>query len=196
MGEGINQFVQDAKKTGTEIPESFRDVIQTAIDAGEVFDESGKKIAGMEELGLKFGVTVEEAMKGAAASMATAIEKMVKLIDEKLIPSIKNIPDGEFDIRGRYVAPSDGPDVHPMAEGGYGRVTKPTLFLAGEAGPEDVAFSGANKRFGSASGGDGEGSWAAITEEMAALRAQMAARDRRLPHLLATALRDGLVQAG
>jgi len=36
----------------------------------------------------------------------------------------------------------------PMASGGYGRVTKPTLFLAGEAGSEDVAFSGANKRFG------------------------------------------------
>jgi hypothetical protein len=40
----------------------------------------------------------------------------------------------------------------PMASGGYGRVTKPTLFLAGESGSEDVAFSGANQRFGG--GGD------------------------------------------
>jgi len=40
----------------------------------------------------------------------------------------------------------------PMAAGGYGRVTRPTLFLAGEAGSEDVAFSGANQRFGG--GGD------------------------------------------
>lgn len=35
-----------------------------------------------------------------------------------------------------------------MAEGGFGRVDRPTLFLAGEAGPEDFAFSGANKSFG------------------------------------------------
>ncbi len=36
-----------------------------------------------------------------------------------------------------------------MAEGGFGKVTRPTLFLAGEAGPEEFAFSGANKSFGS-----------------------------------------------
>jgi hypothetical protein len=34
-----------------------------------------------------------------------------------------------------------------------GTVTKPTLFLAGEAGREDFAFSGANKSFGSGSTG-------------------------------------------
>jgi hypothetical protein len=34
----------------------------------------------------------------------------------------------------------------PMAEGGSGRVTKPTLFLAGEAGPESYAFGGANDK--------------------------------------------------
>lgn len=34
-----------------------------------------------------------------------------------------------------------------MASGGFGRVTKPTLFLAGEAGDEDVAFSGGGKSF-------------------------------------------------
>jgi tape measure domain-containing protein len=34
----------------------------------------------------------------------------------------------------------------PMAEGGSGTVTKPTLFLAGEAGPESFAFGGANNK--------------------------------------------------
>lgn len=38
----------------------------------------------------------------------------------------------------------------PMAEGGMGTVTKPTLFLAGEAGPEDFAFG--PKRKGGLSG--------------------------------------------
>jgi hypothetical protein len=34
----------------------------------------------------------------------------------------------------------------PMAKGGSGTVTKPTLFLAGEAGPESFAFGGANNK--------------------------------------------------
>ncbi len=38
-------------------------------------------------------------------------------------------------------------NVHPMADGGVGRVTGPTLFLAGERGPEDYAFSGAGRSF-------------------------------------------------
>ena len=44
--------------------------------------------------------------------------------------------------------PSPLPNPYPMAAGGFGTVTKPTLFLAGEAGPEQVAFSGANRGFG------------------------------------------------
>lgn len=39
--------------------------------------------------------------------------------------------------------------VELMAEGGFGRVTRPTLFLAGEEGPEDFAFSGSNRSFAS-----------------------------------------------
>lgn len=35
-----------------------------------------------------------------------------------------------------------------MAAGGMGMVDRPTLFRAGEAGPEEFAFSGANRRFG------------------------------------------------
>jgi hypothetical protein len=41
----------------------------------------------------------------------------------------------------------------PMAAGGFGRVTRPTLFLAGESGSEDVAFSGGGRRFGGGGGG-------------------------------------------
>jgi hypothetical protein len=33
----------------------------------------------------------------------------------------------------------------PMAAGGYVHVERPTLFLAGEAGPEDAVFSGGGR---------------------------------------------------
>ena len=41
----------------------------------------------------------------------------------------------------------------PMAEGGSGTVTKPTLFLAGEAGTESFAFGGANNKLMGGGGG-------------------------------------------
>lgn len=65
--------------------------------------------------------------------------------------------------------PSPFPNPYPMAAGGFGTVTKPTLFLAGEAGPEQVAFSGANRAF--ATGGMDLSS---LTAEVAGLRREMA----------------------
>lgn len=46
-----------------------------------------------------------------------------------------------------HIGPYGGKPL-PMAAGGMGRVTMPTLFLAGEAGAEDFAFSGGGKSFG------------------------------------------------
>ena len=47
---------------------------------------------------------------------------------------------------------SSGTWMKAMASGGMGAVTRPTLFLAGEAGPEQYAFSGAGKSFGGGGG--------------------------------------------
>lgn len=47
------------------------------------------------------------------------------------------------------VETDDLPTPIPMAAGGSGRVTRPTLFLAGESGAEDYAFSGGGKSFSS-----------------------------------------------
>jgi hypothetical protein len=49
-----------------------------------------------------------------------------------------------------------GRQIQMMAAGGTGVVTRPTLFMAGEAGREEYAFSGANRRL-DRSGGDDAG---------------------------------------
>ena len=41
--------------------------------------------------------------------------------------------------------PNEDLGIIPMAKGGSGRVTRPTLFLAGEAGPEDFSFHPVNR---------------------------------------------------
>lgn len=47
----------------------------------------------------------------------------------------------------RTLGPGTADTPLPMAEGGFGTVTSPTLFLAGERGPEQFAFSGAGRTF-------------------------------------------------
>ena len=85
------------------------------------------------------------------------------------------------------------PDVPtiPMADGGSGTVTRPTLFLAGEAGPEQFAFSGANRRFAGASEAR---DLSAVRAELAALRqqqgAQLAYFQSRFSQDLARTVRD------
>lgn len=106
MGKSVNDVVKDARKTGTEIPESFRDVIQTAIDAGEIFDDNGVKITDMKNLGVEFGTTMER----ATANVGLAIERLAKVLEERLAPAIRDLPDVEVNVSGRYTPPKDIPD--------------------------------------------------------------------------------------
>lgn len=211
MGDSVSDFVLEAVKSGTEVPESFRDVIQTAIDAGEMFsvtteelerlkeeaeklgtpfDDSKLKINDIKDAGIVFGTTMELATRG----VQTAIERLASVIETVLGPAIQNIPDGSFTVKGKVQYPDlpdlpDFPEPREMAAGGTGRVTGPTLFIAGEAGPEDYAFSGANKRFGS---GGNVVDMADIKKELAATRRE-AARDRRaMPRQIAVAISDAL----
>ena len=157
-----------------------------------------------EELGIwkEKGKTAQDLL---IDGMSTLVAKVTELVDQFLgvsgaiaaIPSHKTVT-----IEARYIDPGPPPGFGewggiggaiPMAEGGMGGVTEPTLFLAGEAGSEDVAFSGGGRRFSSAPGG---ASSEAIERELTGLRRDLA-RDRRLqPSLPASAIRDQLQLAG
>lgn len=80
---------------------------------------------------------------------------------------------------------------YPMAAGGLGRVYEPTLFLAGEAGPEDFAFSGAHRSFvdPDAKGSAGEG------KDLAAWRQTFRDEFDALRRVLAITLRDAAAGA-
>jgi len=89
-------------------------------------------------------------------------------------------------VRIRQLAEHRG-GAYAMAAGGSGRVTKPTLFLAGEAGPENFAF-------GKAVGGDGVG-WSALRDEVARLRNEIAHERRSMRQGLKDILLDPAILA-
>jgi len=111
----------------TELQRTFGDDMVTMVDAST---------SAVSE---KFSQTFEGEVVGA-------IGRSVEQLD-LLRMQIETLPDGEFEIHASFGGMPDM-TITPMADGGMGTVTKPTLFLAGEAGREEFAFSGAGKSFG------------------------------------------------
>lgn len=210
MGGDINEFIHSALKTGTEVPEAMRPMLQKMVEMGTLTDADGNKITDLSTSGLSFsetmtkgfdrivaalekismglGVDVPTAASTAASSLTTMTEATRRNMDlagnkiadlNRTIGSMPNpfedwhIPDQNIDL-----SPSD---VVPMAGGGDFIVQRPTLFLAGEAGPERATFSGANN----IAGGRGNMSTAALEQELRQLR-------RELPRRLAVAVTDAL----
>lgn len=114
MGGNIRDFIAEAQKGGLEVPESFRQIIQTAIDAGEVFDADGKKITDISQLGLKFGTTMETAMKTVATAVSrltTVLEGLAKFLGIELPKAAEEGVDGINDELKKIVIPDFDPKI-------------------------------------------------------------------------------------
>ena len=152
MSASVNAYIQDAIRTGTEIPPAMRPLLQKMIDLGVLTDANGDKITDLEGSGITFAQTMTEGFQ----SVVSAIKELTRALGGvpdalNKIPNSKTI-DLEFRGRRTGYAPGDeeGGDptegAVPMARGGFGRVLRPTLFYS--RGDEDFAFSGEGKGFG------------------------------------------------
>lgn len=162
MASSVWDYLQMAKKTGMEVPQAMQPVIQSMIDQGVFTDENGQKITDMKDLGVTFAQTMTEGFDKVVAKLNELLVQMGKV--PSALAAIQPIPAPW----ANWGSPPGLPDYGdgaaiPMASGGMGRVTRPTLFLAGEAGPEDVAFSGGGKSF--KGGGMGGGVVVNVTVE-------------------------------
>jgi len=197
MKDEINALVNDSIKFGTEIPENMRPWIAELIRTGQLTDANGEKITDLE--GMKFGAQVATEFE----KITTALQDVVASLGS-IAAGINGIPSSKtFTVQAQYYDPGP-PDgfgdpgrlgAIPMADGGYGRVSKPTLFLAGEAGAEDVAFSGAGRRFGDgASAPSGGGMDTSVLARK--LDDLQRALVTTIPALVETASRHGAQTAG
>jgi hypothetical protein len=150
MADSTWNYLQMAKKTGQEVPEAMKPVIQSMLEQGVFTDENGDKITEMKDLGITFSQTMTQGFDKVVTKLQELLEKMGK------VPAALAAASGPINVDVNLNAHWNIPDTPDfggaMRDGGDFMVTRPTLFLAGEAGPERATFSGANKA-GSSMGG-------------------------------------------
>jgi len=74
MSDEINQFLANAIKTGSTVPENLRPILDAMLAQGKLTDENGRKLT---ELGnIKFGAPIETAIDKLIAKITELVEKM------------------------------------------------------------------------------------------------------------------------
>lgn len=158
--DGVNAKIEDINRS--EKPEAHMGVIERAQrDALErQKDLYEKALADIEQ-------EAKDAIAAAGKTASGTVDAMtgpLAQLPEDFLEAGRNcwvrFRDGLGDMRIPAIhipTITDMPIPHgpaiPMASGGFGTVHMPTLFLAGERGPEQFAFSGGGKTFDSRSGG-------------------------------------------
>lgn len=134
MGPNLLDFVNKSREAGQAIPEAMRPMIDQLVASGQLVDENGNAFESAEEAGITFAQTMDE-------QFATLIDRIDQFISALtgVDPDPINIPIN-YDVTGSPGLPP-GVDIPrgkipAMASGGL--VTRPTLALIGEKGPELV----------------------------------------------------------
>lgn len=120
---------------------TVEDSTQALIDQGVAQGIVGPQMQGVQEQLLDVLKSIRDVLSG----LPSVADKAAKGISE----SFKRNPV-EIDAHWNLPDFPGLPPIVPEASGGMGRVTKPTLFLVGERGAEDFAFSGGGQSFSGA----------------------------------------------
>jgi hypothetical protein len=148
MASSVQDYLNMALKTGQEVPEAMRPILQSMVDQGTLTDQNGVKLTDLKNI--KWSETMSEGFQKVVDKLDQLLQKI------GMVPTaIAKIPS-TVDVGVNFTQRSDLPTPIPMAAGGAGRVTRPTLFLAGEGGAEDFAFSGGGRSFGGSGTGGGD----------------------------------------
>jgi len=136
MAKSMSTLVQQSLAFGTTLPENLRPVLDFLSGAGILVDAAGNKI----DVGsLSFGPEVQ-----------TEMERMTKAIEDLVaeLRALNGLPAASTGLSGLVAEQNARMGASwktaeyggEQALGGDYLVTRPTLFLAGEAGPERATF--------------------------------------------------------
>lgn len=109
MADSINEYLQAAIKTGTEVPAAMKPILERMIQSGELTDEAGKAFESLNATGLTFSATLSDVV----AKLDELIKKLIEAGDTSFgLPNI-SVPNWE--------PPPPGGDTFSAARGTGGR---------------------------------------------------------------------------
>lgn len=120
MSDEINQFVQDAIRTGATVPENMRPILEAMIKQGQLTDANGQKLTDLGSI--NFGAPIQtatdrliakiqELIDKIAGNLPNAFEKASRASEdfaERATDAINSIPD---EVRVRFLADGSNPDL-------------------------------------------------------------------------------------
>lgn len=145
MADEISKVVQQSIKFGTTIPENMKPYIEELIRSGKLLDENGNAITDLSNI--KWGAPVEteaEKVTKAIEELDKAMQSLVDRLNEIIDKLANGIPAAADRASQSRVTVDyeerrpDGGDGYEVAMASGGIVTRPTVALIGESGPEAV----------------------------------------------------------
>lgn len=176
---GLTELTQKRDQLWSQIAAEAPEDVMGVVEAGQraqlaTLDKQ------MEDQRVQLAAQAEDAAAALEAALAS-VQGSVQPIIVPIVYDPQPFPGG-----------GAGLNPIPMANGGFGEVTGPTLFLAGEKGRrEQVAFSGADRTFADRGfgGGGSDGTVRAIEQ----LQRTIETQNSRMPQLIGLAVRDAVV---
>lgn len=145
----MQDYLHDAEAAAIKLNKPLDDLTQEMINQS--------KDLGIWQDQVKPPATVQDAIDKLVASVQALIDKLNGIPSNPYPtpPATPPVtPPGDTGNGGPPENDPNNPQIYGgytgpvlMAGGGFGTVTSPTLFIAGEAGPEQFAFSGTNTTF-------------------------------------------------
>lgn len=159
IDEEAAEFIREANRALADYTVQSKELTETqkaqqgAVVSGyqAMAEALGASLITGEDGWKSFGRAGLNAIAGVIEAMAIESDALIaQATAQALLGDLTKIPGLGAAIAASVAAHSAAGLVRaiPMAEGGSGVVTRPTLFLAGEKGPEPYAFGGANNKLG------------------------------------------------
>lgn len=150
--EELNDAVEDSGKAAEKAAQKTNAVIDGMMSkrdslASSIADEADEAVKGSIQLGIEAQIASLDAQ---IAQQKAALERQADEAAQDLEDKLNDINPDDITIRVHWdierpprdwYQGSERPEPIPMANGGDFMVRKPTLFLAGEAGPERATFT-------------------------------------------------------
>jgi hypothetical protein len=142
---GINDLVNESIRLEAELPEGLRRFVEELAKSGKLVDANGEALTDLSQLNWA------EPMSRSVDRLIGKFEELINTIINRLGPAIEGIPGVPTGPSGGGGSPDSIPFGGAQANGGDYVVSRPTMFLAGEAGPERATFTPLGGRGGDTS---------------------------------------------